>query len=164
MNGVSWFLAFAFCAWDGGHLPTELEWEYAAAGGDENRAYPWGNAYPDATRANYYESAVDPTMRVGSFPLGAARWGQYDMAGSMWEWTMDVFDESWYANGGASCSDCAYLSSWAGANRAKRGGSWAIPASFMKYAYGDVQPLRTANRSGDNWSGSEVGFRCARSL
>ncbi|HKO92461.1 MAG TPA: SUMF1/EgtB/PvdO family nonheme iron enzyme, partial [Polyangiaceae bacterium] len=41
-DGLSWFAAFAFCIWDGGRLPSEAEWENAAAGGAENVPYPWG--------------------------------------------------------------------------------------------------------------------------
>jgi formylglycine-generating enzyme required for sulfatase activity len=47
--GMSWFLAEAFCIWDGGRLPTEAEWEFAAAGGNENRLFPWGQAMPVAS-------------------------------------------------------------------------------------------------------------------
>ena len=52
MNCLTWFDAFAFCAWDGGRLPTEAEWNYAAAGGSEQRVYPWG-ATIDSTKARY---------------------------------------------------------------------------------------------------------------
>jgi formylglycine-generating enzyme required for sulfatase activity len=49
INCVHWYDAFQFCAWDGGWLPTEAEWEMAAAGGAENRRYPWGGALPNAS-------------------------------------------------------------------------------------------------------------------
>ena len=65
ITNVSWFVAFAFCAWDGGRLPTYAEWSFAAAGGDEQRYYPWSSppANPDispgraAYSCNYSEPA-----------------------------------------------------------------------------------------------------------
>src|SRR6185503_5212427 len=100
MNCVSWFEAFAFCAWDGGRLPTETEWNYAAAGGNEQRVYPWG-ANIDLTKASY-DCAGDGSgtgtpncmfsdmLPVGSrSPQGDGKWGQADLAGNVWEWTLD---------------------------------------------------------------------------
>jgi sulfatase modifying factor 1 len=91
INCVNWFEAFAFCIWDGGRLPTEAEWEYAAAGGDANRLYPWGSEAPGVAplRANFYDTAGSPHIDVGSYPDGGSRWGQQDMAGSMFEWVFD---------------------------------------------------------------------------
>jgi sulfatase modifying factor 1 len=158
MNCVNWFEAFAFCAWDGGRLPTEAEWEYAAAGGLENRLYPWGNSPPDATRANSLAYADrSPRLAVGKFPGGMGLFGQLDLSGGMTEWVLDWFDVGWYqpsGNGltGNPCVDCAsYAVDRSG--RVVRGASWASDAL-----------LRAAARAAPipSYRQYDTGFRCAR--
>ena len=92
---VNWYHAQAFCIWDGGRLPTEAEFEFAAAGGDEDRLYPWGGATPDETRAVFY-SANFVTASVGTTPDGAGRWGHQDLAGNLAEWSFDCYAEDFY--------------------------------------------------------------------
>jgi len=114
-NSINWYTAAAFCHWDGGRLPTETEWQYAAVGGDEQRRYPWGDEAPSFSHAVFNcagsgTGACDlaDLLDVGSKPKGAARWGQRDMVGSVFEWTVDRegrarFDTVSKPKGGGFC-------------------------------------------------------------
>ena len=145
VNCVSWYEAFAFCAWDGGRLPTEAEWEFASAGGDANNLYPWGSSVATSERAVYGGGKAVPA--VGSVPGGNARWGHRDLAGSLSEWT---FDGQVYHPG--VCNDCVSVPS--GNARVVRGGDYFVS---------DPPPLRAAARSIIvGVRGPQFGVRCAR--
>lgn len=157
---MNWFEAFAFCIWDGGRLPTEAEWEYAAAGGDENRLYPWGSQPPDETLAVYDCDGdgmpfceLTDLLDVGSLPLGNGRWGHSDLAGSVKEYVLDAYDTGWYAGAGATCDDCANTA-FDNLTRVRRGGSWDVAQDFIRAAH--RLPASELSRSGF------LGFRCAR--
>lgn len=167
INCVSWFEAMAFCAWDGGYLPTEAEWNYAAAGGNEQRAYPWSNppssVSVDATRGSYNDLSgcigdgapactLADLLPVGSKPAGDGRWGQSDLFGNISEWVLD-----WDAGLPGPCVDCANLAQ-PSADPMLRG---VRGSNFNS----DPGASHTSYRSGnDPYSvGSySVGFRCAR--
>jgi hypothetical protein len=95
---VSWEDAVKYCKWLSQQtektyrLPTEAEWEFAASGGVK-RKYPWGNEKPTPERANYDASKIGKTTPVGSYPAGKTPEGLFDMAGNVWEWCQDWFDE-----------------------------------------------------------------------
>ncbi len=91
---VNWFDAVAFCAWlshETGRiirLPTALEWQRAARG-DDNRVYPWGNAF-DRNRCNTRESEIKMTSLVMRYSNGISPFNIYDMAGNVWEWCLNA--------------------------------------------------------------------------
>lgn len=88
---ATWYETAAFCIWDGGFLPSEAEWQYAAAGGSENRQYPWGAAAPSDGLAVFCGGSCDAAQNIGSKPSGNGKWGQSDLAGNVAEWTMDAY-------------------------------------------------------------------------
>ncbi len=148
INCVNWYEAMAFCAWDGGRLPTEAEWEYAAGGGDENRLYPWGSTTPDCTLVNFMSCspiAVDP---VGDY-AGAGRWGHGDLAGNVWEWNFD-----WRAPYPTSCNNC--VNTTEGSRRVLRGGYFNTDATHLRAAYRSYANTPAIRDTG-------IGLRCARS-
>jgi formylglycine-generating enzyme required for sulfatase activity len=158
INCVSWYEAYAFCIWDGGFLPSEAEREYAAAGGSEERVFPWSvpsdSVDITCSYANYASTApkscepVTTTANVGSrSPIGDGRYGHADLAGNLDDWTLDQPDD--YP---ATCDDCADLVD--GIYRVFRGGNMNGPALYE----------RAVNRGYDGAADHSygVGIRCAR--
>ena len=107
INGVSWYEAYAFCAWlnqqyhDKGllaenellRLPTESEWEKAARGTD-SRIYPYGNEY-DPAKGNGGDTNVGRTSAVGIFPSGASPYSALDMSGNVYDWCLTKWRDNY---------------------------------------------------------------------
>ena len=160
---VSWDDAAAYCAWVGGGLPTEAQWEKACRGTD-GRMYPWGDEF-DPRRMNYCDAQCpvtrwnhDPTFDdgfaysspVGSYPGGASPYGALDMAGNVWEWTADRYDPRYYATSPYQDPQGPET----GAERVQHGGAWydAGRAGWLTCTIRHATSPR--NRADD------LGFRC----
>jgi formylglycine-generating enzyme required for sulfatase activity len=174
INCVNWYEAYAFCIWDGGFLPSEAEWEYAAVAGSQQREYPWGSTTPGTacpgTGCQYaiyncdYPTGPGSTScvigtghptgtianiaPVGTATLGAGVYGQLDLGGNVWEWNLDSFNST-YVN---PCNDCAYLGSATG--RVFAGGGFDNNEPYLH------PPVREGLVSVGG--ANDVGFRCAR--
>lgn len=153
MVQVTWFGARAYCEYYGWRLPSEVEWEKAARGTD-NRPYPWGDEL-ERNNANFYSShdlyQKITDSRGGTTPVGfyngktydgyktldsPSPYGLYDMAGNVWQWTGNVYEEQHY--------------------RYMRGGS--------KMEYEQWLRVWARNNAAPDYFGPSVGFRCARDI
>jgi len=159
--GVAWDDAVDYCAWAGGRLPTEAEWEYVAKG-VEGYLYPWGDVF-DGNNLNFCDqqcserwadSAMDDGYResapVGNYPEGASWVGALDLAGNVWEWVWD-----WYADYTPE-HQTNPEGPENGTHKIIRGGAWVSPPEGLRTSYrmdggGDITPTtRHPN----------IGFRC----
>ncbi|MCB0034775.1 MAG: SUMF1/EgtB/PvdO family nonheme iron enzyme, partial [Anaerolineales bacterium] len=155
VNVIRWQGAAAYCAWVGGRLPTEAEWEYAARGETTN-LYPWGDEAPDETRAVFGNTDIGfryifEIEAVDALPEGASPFGVYGLAGGVAEWTADVYAADFYANSPAV--NPTNTSETTAEAYVVRGGAWNSPA----------EDLRTTARTGVAPTSDDkaIGFRCA---
>lgn len=161
---VTWDDADAFCRWRGGRLPSEAEWEYAAAYDPvtaQKRLYPWGDGF-NGELANFCDVACtladrDPafddghkdTAPVDSYPEGRSAFGLYNMAGNVFEWVNDWYDPTAYSG----ASDINPMGPAAGVTKVMRGGSWLSSAEDLKTTQRDLFEPAVAR--------ANLGFRCA---
>ena len=152
---VSFYEASAFAKWAGKRLPTEAEWEKAAAFDPKTgrqRAFPWGDDAPDESKANLFENGIWAPAPSGAFPAGQNAHGCQQMIGDVWEWTtsdyvpypgfrseFDEYNDKWFVN-----------------QKVLRGGSFATPQAHIRSTY------RNFFHTNERWMTS--GFRCAKDI
>jgi len=160
---VTWSEADSFCRKKGGRLPTEAEFEYAARAGDSG-AYVWGDTLKQACDfANLADLSLGQSMPGWSiFPCSDGhaliataggrrpnKWGLYDMAGNVWQWTSDWYAADWYGKS----PERNPTGPAEGTGKVMRGGSWLNGPTGGRVAY------RDGFHPDERYSGA-IGFRC----
>jgi iron(II)-dependent oxidoreductase len=154
VSSLSWYEADAYARWVGKRLPTEAEWELAAAydpATGNSRRFPWGDQAPDAVRAHHALQSWSP-QPVGALPQGATVFGLLDMAGNVWEWTSSPFLP--YPDFQAYPYDGYSKDHMDGKHYVCRGGSWATAGTILRCSF--------RNWYVPTYRQGFLGMRCAR--
>lgn len=172
---VSWYGANAYSLWangqdwtryrdenglvDGSFLPAEAQWEYAARGAHV-QAFPWGNESPSHGRMRYAQHRRLVSYRADTLPmadvneqLGMSPFGLHHMAGNVWQWCRDWYDDAFYQK--AEARERNPVNRTPSKARSERGGSWIGSEELCRSSYRRGRPPIARGRC--------LGFRCVSS-
>lgn len=148
---VDWMRSAQYCAWAGGALPTEAQWEKAARGTADTRLFPWGNQPPGSNLLNFDEQVGDTTP-VDSYPAGASPYGVLNMSGNVYEWIADWYGADYYTRSPYRNPPGPDGPESNKPSRVVRGGNWYWAGAYASLAFHDKwEPEK---------SSQDVGFRC----
>jgi formylglycine-generating enzyme required for sulfatase activity len=147
---VTWYGARAYSEWQGGRLPTEAEWEFAARGGNHSEGFKYSGSDNPEKVAWYDANSKGRTHIVGS--KAPNKLGLYDMSGNVWEWCQDYYKGNYY---NISPHENPQGPEWSTVKVA-RGGSWGYNETYLRTTFRQMHSPNAGNFN--------LGFRVVKEV